>query len=91
MKLKAIEDFDSRVIKPVMEALEGRGVTFAILPDHPVPVKLRKHTRTPVPFAVWGPHIEKDTVTSYSETAARQGSLGYLTGDQLMYTVMNIK
>lgn len=91
LKLKAIEDFDSRVIKPVMEALEGRGVTFAILPDHPVPVKLRKHTRTPVPFAVWGPHIEKDTVTSYSETAARQGSLGYLTGDQLMYTVMNIK
>ena len=91
LKLKAIEDFDARVIKPVIDALEGRGVTFAILPDHPVPVKLRKHTRTPVPFAVWGPHIEKDSLTSYSEANAKNGGLGYLTGDQLMRTVMNIK
>ena len=91
LKLKAIEDFDALVIKPVMDALEGRGVTFAILPDHPVPVKLRKHTRTPVPFAVWGSHIAKDSLTSYSEVNAKNGGLGYLTGDQLMRTVMNIK
>ncbi len=90
LKIKAITDFENKLVKPVMEALKGTGVTFAILPDHPVPIKKRMHTRTPVPFAICGPHIEKDDVTVYSEPAALKGGLGYLTGDQFMRKVMNL-
>jgi 2,3-bisphosphoglycerate-independent phosphoglycerate mutase len=90
LKMRAIEDFDSRIVAPVMKALEGQGVSFLILPDHPVPVKQRKHTRTPVPFAICGPHIKADAVSAYSETAAKNGSLGFLKGEALMRLALNI-
>ena len=91
LKLQAIADFDSRIVKPVMLALQERGVTFAILPDHPVPLHLRKHTRTPVPVAICGPHITPDSVMRYTEQDAPHGSLGALSGDQFMCKVLNLK
>ncbi len=89
LKLKAISDFDDKIVGPVMNALKERGVTFAILPDHPVPLHLRKHTRTPVPVAIRGPHITPDSVLRYSETDAPKGSLGAMSGDQFMRKVLN--
>lgn len=91
LKMKAIEYFENRIVKPVMEHYDGQDVTFAILPDHPVPVHLRKHTRTPVPFAVCGPFIKPDCISSYSERAALQGGIGHLEKDQLMKLILNIK
>ncbi len=91
LKLRAISDFENKIVKPVMTALAGRDVTFAVLPDHPVPFKLRKHTRTPVPVAVWGPHIQPDSVTEYGETAAKKGSLGFMTGEMFVRKVLNIQ
>ena len=84
LKMQAIKDFDSRIVAPVMEALKGQDVRFAVLPDHPVPIKLQKHTRTPVPVAISGTGITKDEVSSYSEKSALDGSLGQLKGDELM-------
>ncbi|TAL30377.1 MAG: cofactor-independent phosphoglycerate mutase [Spirochaetes bacterium] len=54
-KLKAIEDFDARVVAPVMEGL-ARFPDYALLvmPDHPTPVSLRTHTADPVPFCICG-------------------------------------
>ncbi len=88
LKLKAIEDFDSRIVGPVTRALEGQPVRFAILPDHPVPIKLRKHTRTPVPVAICGPGINPDGVERYSESLAPKGSLGLMRKDELMRRIL---
>ena len=55
-----------------------------ILPDHPVPLALGKHTRTPVPVAICGPGIEPDGVQVYSEVEAPAGDLGVLFGAELM-------
>ncbi len=90
LKMQAIKDFDSKIAGPVMSALKGKDVTFTILPDHPVPIKLRKHTRTPVPFAICGKHITPDSLKTYSETLAPKGGLGHLKGDSLMRLVLNI-
>jgi 2,3-bisphosphoglycerate-independent phosphoglycerate mutase len=54
------------------------------LPDHPVPLRIGKHTRTPVPVAVSQPDVEADGVETYGETAALKGSLGALKGGELM-------
>ena len=89
-KMQAISDFENKVVKPVMTALKGRGVTFAILPDHPVPLRLRAHTRTPVPVAVCGPHIVPDSVQKYSEKDAPNGSLGFMKGEEFVRKVLNI-
>jgi 2,3-bisphosphoglycerate-independent phosphoglycerate mutase len=92
LKLKAIEDFDSNIVGPVLSALEIRkGISFALLPDHPVPVKLRKHTRTPVPVAILSPYVPSDSVTSYSEKEAEKGSLGLMKNNELMKLLLNIK
>lgn len=89
-KMQAISDFENKVVKPVMTALAGRDVTFAILPDHPVPLRLRAHTRTPVPVAVCGPHIVPDPVQKYSEKDAPNGSLGAMKGEEFIRKVLNI-
>jgi 2,3-bisphosphoglycerate-independent phosphoglycerate mutase len=83
LKLKAIEDFDSRLIGRVMSKFGGR-VAYCVLPDHPVPLRIGKHTRTPVPVAVSQPEIEPDAVESYGESVAPTGSLGALKGGELM-------
>ena len=90
LKIQAIEEFDANVVAPVLDALEGRGIRFAVLPDHPVPIKLRAHTTTPVPVAVMGPGITPDNILSFNEKLAPQGSLGYMTKDALMKFVLGL-
>ena len=91
LKIKAIEDFDSKIVGPVLDKLMYvKNISYALLPDHPVPVKLRKHTRTPVPAAVMGPHIIPDSVQKYSEREAAHGSLGFIKDDELMMILMNL-
>jgi 2,3-bisphosphoglycerate-independent phosphoglycerate mutase len=83
LKLKAIEDFDSRLIGRVMSKFGGK-VAYCVLPDHPVPLRIGKHTRTPVPVAVYQPENPADGVETYSESTALKGSLGFLKGGELM-------
>ncbi len=54
LKLKAIEDFDRRVVGPVWEALNERGRPYRLIigTDHRTPVNIRNHTSEPVPMVV---------------------------------------
>ena len=88
LKLKAIEDFDSKIVAPIRAALKNQPINFAVLPDHPVPIKLRKHTRTPVPLAICGPDFQPDSVQSFSERLAPTGSLGLLRGNALIHSLL---
>ena len=90
LKIQAIEEFDAKIVAPVLAALEGKGIRFAVLPDHPVPIKLRAHTTTPVPVAMMGPGIDVDGIESFSETLAPQGGLGYMSGDGLMKRLLGL-
>ena len=83
LKLQALEDFDSRLIGRVRAAL-GDSVAYCVLPDHPVPLRLGKHTRTPVPVAVYQPGVAPDAVAAYDEIGCPQGALGHLEGSALM-------
>ncbi len=85
-KLRAIEDFDARIIVPVLDEL-GPTLNVAVLPDHPVPIATGKHTRTPVPVSVRMVGVAPDGVSSYSELDCLRGSLGALRGDGLMRTL----
>jgi 2,3-bisphosphoglycerate-independent phosphoglycerate mutase len=83
LKLRAIEDFDSRIVAPVMAAV-GPEVTLAVLPDHPVPIASGKHTRVPVPVAVRKQGLAPDRVISFDETACRSGALGAMAKGDFM-------
>jgi len=90
LKLRAIRDFDQRIVAPVRAALAGKDVNFAILPDHPVPLSLRKHTTTPVPLAVAGSCVRPDAIRSYGESLAPGGALGRLKGDELVRLLLGL-
>ena len=83
LKLQALEDFDKRLIGRVRSAL-GDKACYCVLPDHPVPLRIGRHTRTPVPVAVYQPGETPDAVQTYDERAAQGGSLGLLKGGDLM-------
>ena len=82
-KIRTIEDFDSRLVGRVLKAV-GDDVNVAVLPDHPVPVAIGKHTRTPVPVAVRMVGNTPDGVMTFDEIASRHGGLGAMRGDALM-------
>lgn len=89
LKVRTIEDFDRRLVGRAMDQLAGRrDVTYAVIPDHPVPVRLRKHTRTPVPFAIWKPGVAPDAVQTYDEEACKAGAYGLLRGDGFMRALL---
>jgi 2,3-bisphosphoglycerate-independent phosphoglycerate mutase len=88
LKIKAIEDFDSRIIVPVMEAV-GPDANYAVLPDHPVPIKMGKHTRIPVPVSVRMVGVAPDGVQAYSEIDCPSGALGAMKADGLMRVLFN--
>ena len=83
LKMQAIEDFDARIVGRVMKAA-GPDVAYCVLPDHPVPLAIGKHTRTPVPVAVCQPGAAPDGVQTFDEIAAPKGKLGRLKGSDLM-------
>jgi len=83
LKLQAIEDFDARVMGRVMRSA-GPDVAYVVLPDHPVPIALGKHTRTPVPVSVYQPGVPADGLLQFDEVTALKGSLGLLKGSDLM-------
>ena len=54
-KLQAIADLDSRLLGPLLQGLEENFPAYRILvmPDHPTPIRLKTHTREPVPFMLY--------------------------------------
>lgn len=54
-KLQAIEDFDSKIVSPIISTLRKRGDQFRaiITMDHFTPLKLRTHTAEPVPVILY--------------------------------------
>lgn len=91
LKLKTIENLDSRIIKPVYEETKtwkDDPVCMAILPDHPTPVEVRTHVKEPVPFIIWYDGITPDDVKTYDEVSCVNGSYGMLRLNEFMETFM---
>ena len=72
------------------QALKDQDINYAVLPDHPVPIKMRVHTTCPVPLAICGKDFAPDNINVYSETLAPQGKLGLLKRDQLVRKLLEI-
>lgn len=86
LKVKTIEDIDSRVVGPILEEIQkwDEPVTVALLPDHPTPCRIQTHTSDPIPFIIYSPNQEPDKVVEYDEFASQKGAYGLLVGDEFM-------
>lgn len=101
LKLRTIENLDSRIVKPIYETVKDWGrpgtatadkepVAIAVLPDHPTPVAHRTHTNEPIPFLIYAPGIEPDDVQTFDEQACRNGAYGLLEKDGFIRAFMAV-
>lgn len=92
LKLRTIEDLDRRIVGPIYEAVKdwSEPVAIAVLPDHPTPVAHLTHTNEPVPFLIYAPGIEPDSVKTFDEVACKEGSYGLLEKDGFINELMSL-
>jgi 2,3-bisphosphoglycerate-independent phosphoglycerate mutase len=87
-KIQAIEDFDRKIVGPILQGLEKIGEFRVLaLPDHPTPIVLRTHSPEPVPFVVYSSEHSGNSPREerfFDETCAQQTGLLMEKGHELM-------
>lgn len=86
-KTQAIQDFDHRMLRILVEGLRERGEEFRLLllPDHPTPIALRTHVNEPVPFLLYDSRSAKPAGSDgYSEWGVRNRTQAVVTGHRLI-------
>lgn len=91
LKVKTIESLDQRLIRIIYEELQtwSEPVAIAVLPDHPTPCATRTHTSTPVPFLIYKPGKEADSVQQYDEISVINGKFGILEKDAFIKELLS--
>lgn len=89
-KIRAIEDFDSKVVGRIMKGMtKFKEYSILLMPDHATPIRAMTHTDEPVPFVIYR-NIKtekrgKRTPRSYSEYICRMKDiLVFEKGHELM-------
>jgi 2,3-bisphosphoglycerate-independent phosphoglycerate mutase len=76
LKLQAIEDFDAKVVGPMLAGLQKLGdFRLLVLCDHLTPLALRTHTDEPVPYILYDSRIAANQSRPYTEAAAQATGL----------------
>jgi 2,3-bisphosphoglycerate-independent phosphoglycerate mutase len=92
LKLRTIEDIDSKVVGPIYQQVStwNEPIAISFLPDHPTPCELRTHTNEPVPFLIYYPGIRPDGVDKFDEVSCVEGGYGLLACGEFMDLFMSI-
>ena len=83
MKIRAIENFDKRLLKRVMDKIKG-DYRVLVMPDHPTPVGIKTHTDSPVPFILFGKDIKPNDIKIYTEAAGGRSAVFIEKGHELI-------
>jgi 2,3-bisphosphoglycerate-independent phosphoglycerate mutase len=92
LKIRAIEDFDSRVIGPMLEEMKKfKDYKVLLLSDHPTPIEIKTHVNEPVPFAIFNSKDSgiKDSSRVFSEKSASNTGVFVDEGWKLMGMVLD--
>ncbi|MDI6853897.1 MAG: cofactor-independent phosphoglycerate mutase [Deltaproteobacteria bacterium] len=91
LKLQAIEDFDRRVVGPLLEGLNGLGDhRVLVMCDHLTPISVKTHTPEPVPFVLYDSRMQGDCDRQYSEAAAQSSGLILEQGADLLPRLLQV-
>jgi 2,3-bisphosphoglycerate-independent phosphoglycerate mutase len=93
-KIKAIEDFDTKVVKTILEGIKQFGeYRVMVLPDHRTPISRKTHTAEPVPFAFFSTKnsstAEQPSSALFNEPAAEKTGLFVKEGFKLIDIFIN--
>jgi 2,3-bisphosphoglycerate-independent phosphoglycerate mutase len=89
LKIKALEDFDSQVVGPLMAGLKELGDhRLLVLCDHLTPIAVRTHTPEPVPFILDDSRRPENHPRPYTEAAAKESGLLLEQGADLLLRLL---
>lgn len=87
-KIQAIEDFDRKIVAPILEGAEKfGGYRLLILPDHFTPLTIKTHSPEPVPFIVFSSEEKDNPIKagrSFDEESAEKAGLLIERGHELL-------
>ncbi len=83
-KKESIEAIDKFFFGSLLPKIDLNDFIIAITADHSTPCKLKSHSADPVPLLVVGGGIRPDGSLSFSEKTAKLGSIGELTGQEIL-------
>lgn len=87
-KIQAIEDFDRKIVAPILEGAEKfGGYRLLILPDHFTPLTIKTHSPEPVPFIVFSSEEKDNPIKagrSFDEESAEKAGLLIEKGHELI-------
>ena len=94
-KIKALEDFDEKVVGTVLQNISGYGpFRVVVLSDHPTPICVKTHVSDPSPFAVLSSENAENLSAGrpFTEVAAKESGILISPGYLLMnYFLVNWK
>lgn len=88
-KKESIEAIDKYFFTSLLSQLDLANTIVAITADHSTVCAVKAHTADPVPLLVCGGNIKADGSMSFSERAAKLGSIGELLGNQILPFLIN--
>jgi 2,3-bisphosphoglycerate-independent phosphoglycerate mutase len=86
-KVKAIEDFDEKVVGTVLGEIDAlRDFRILVLSDHPTPISHRTHVAEPSPFVIHSSVKEEnlENCPVFGETCAKRNGIMVVPGHTLM-------
>jgi 2,3-bisphosphoglycerate-independent phosphoglycerate mutase len=83
-KKEIIEAIDKFFFASLLPELDINNTIIAVTADHSTVCAIKAHSSDPVPLLVCGGNIQPDGSMSFSEKAAKLGSIGELRGQDIM-------
>ena len=85
-KVRSIELIEQRVLKTMLEYLDGCGDDYRILimPDHPTPLNIKTHSSDPVPFLIYDSAKAENGADTFTEKTATESGIFVEHGPDIM-------
>ncbi len=90
LKKESIEAIDKYFFSSLLPNLDIKNTIIAITADHSTVCAVKAHTADPVPLLVCGGNVKSDGSMSFSERAAKLGSIGELLGNQILPFIVKL-
>ena len=91
-KVQAIEDFDQKIVQPILDGLGLAGVDFRLVVamDHFTPLSIRTHSDAPVPIALYDSRKNslKSGLTFCEKKASNNARRTYANGKQFLMDLL---
>ena len=89
-KKEIIEAIDKFFFASLLPDLDISNTVIAVTSDHSTVCAIKAHSSDPVPLLVCGGNIQPDGSLSFSEKAAKLGSIGELRGQEIMPLLVSL-